>query len=177
MRRPRSIAQRAYVWLAAGLLAVATLMPLSVQAAHAATPVLVTVPIEVNLLLPTCDDAIVLSATGWVKVSVRSGNGALTEVLIERIHVRETYRNQRTGATLSAVVTGIDTLATRRDGTLIETEAGLFGRIVVPGRGLVAIDAGYLRLTFAPGDLTPQVQLSGPHDPLDTLLCDTLPDS
>jgi hypothetical protein len=95
---------------------------------------------------------------------------------LHTISLRHVTTNPTTGESITTRDVGADRVQIFPDGSAIVQVIGLVGRIVVPGRGVVAADVGRLVLFFeGPEDQEPDVLFeSGRHDDLEAAVCEVL---
>lgn len=90
-----------------------------------------------------------------------------------------TYTNSLTGESVTLLSTGPNILQVNPDNSANLLAIGLLARIVVPGQGLLAVQAGKLSLFFTdPSDQDPDVLFeAGPHDEntaVDAAICQAI---
>jgi hypothetical protein len=100
---------------------------------------------------------VLISLNGFIKTSFRStkDGGA---VIIDRYRLESIWTNSVTGTSISSPDVGIAKVTVTSDGATTVAAAGLSSRIVVPGQGVVAIDAGRTVFSYSsPDDVEPDV--------------------
>jgi hypothetical protein len=95
---------------------------------------------------------------------------------LHTISLRHVTTNPETGESLTTRDVGADRVTIHPDGSATVAVIGLVGRIVVPGRGLVAAAVGRLVLFFeGPEDQEPDIVFeAGRQDDLQAAVCDVL---
>ena len=111
--------------------------------AFATTPEFITVPVDETYEVVQCDGFTVIEHLGGeIKVSFHSDQDGLVQMRITRVAVLDTFSNSETGASLSSPLVGIDKLDFNRDRSHTVAVVGMRTHLVVPGVGLIFIDAG-----------------------------------
>ena len=147
-------------------------------AVRAAGPVIFTVPLDEVSTFEACSFPVESHITGAIRVHDFVDEGNLVRE-IANYHLKISYTNSLTGESVTFPSTGPNILQVNPDNSANLLAIGLLARIVVPGQGLLAVQAGKLSLFFTdPSDQDPDVLFeAGPHDEntaVDAAICQAI---
>ena len=150
-------------------LALALLFPSTAAARH--TTLIETYEINTSNLV--CAGTVLQTVTGRIQSIARFDSADdLLSVANVYPNYKVTYSNPLTGASVTSVRGAMERRSLDADGGYVRMTAGLFGEIILPGQGVIAMNTGLLTVTFdAYGDVV-SVEMTPTRDgPVANYIC------